>query len=110
MYKGDSCGLGTSVKASRGLVDTQREGASREKCGLVVMSGFRLHDGVEGVAGVGDVNIRAVGTSRRVPERTYEHEAVPSAVVRKMHAHSRLARTQSQSPCGVFVPNASELK
>ena len=107
MYKSDSCCLGTSVKVSRGLVDTQREGASRAECGLVAMGGFRLHSGV---AGVGDVDIRAVGTSRGVPERTYEREPVPSAVVRKMHAHSRLARTQSQSPCGVFVPNASELK
>ena len=51
------------------------------------MNGFRLHDGVEGVAGVGDVNIRAVGTSRRVPERTYEREPVLIAVVYKMHAH-----------------------
>ena len=50
---------------------------------------FCLHDGI---AGVGDVDIRVVGASREVPGQTYEREPLLITVVHKMHAR-RLAQS-----------------
>ena len=54
-----------------------------------------MHDGVAGVA---DVDIRVVGTSREVPGRTYEREPLLmiSTVVHKMHARRLAQRARAE--------------